>query len=598
MRPSGSVSRTLFIARWVLVAVLAHVTTAAGSEQAYDLIIRNGRVLDGSGNPAYVADIALTGDRIAAIGDLAGVRADRTIDATGLYVVPGFIDLHSHADRGLVSDEVEMRRAVNLVAQGITTVVGAPDGSNQRPSIDEEIAAFESCGIALNVAPMIGHSTVRSLVMGADYARAATPQEIARMQELVRNAMERGAWGLSAGLEYRIGRFSRPEEVVALAKMVAPYDGFYIAHQRSEIALPLWQLPSTVSGLPVDGTRALAETIDIARETGIRVVASHAKAAGTVSWGTSTHQVRMVDEARAKGLNVYFDQYVYTSAGNNALWNRLPMWAFAPARYDRAAGNDDPELARGGLLKKHRENLLRVLRSPAQRALLDEDIAWLVHQQGGPERLIVVDYPDATLIGRTVAAVAAERNVDYKELLIDLALKGYDRPGGVLIRGHAMDDGDVVTFMKQEYTATSSDAEIIRPGVIATGKNPRAAGAFVRKLAHYVKDREVITLPFAIRAATSLPAHIIGLQDRGQLRPGSFADIVVFDLKSLRDNATVLDPAAMSTGIEYVLINGVLVVEQAVPRGALPGRVLRRDGARGLDLKTSGARSNQPGRDH
>ncbi|MBL8268150.1 N-acyl-D-amino-acid deacylase family protein, partial [Steroidobacter sp.] len=430
--------------RAVGVAVLAALSMQ--SSLAYDLVIRQGKILDGGGNPAYVADVAVTGDRIVAIGALGSAPAKRTIDANGLYIVPGFIDLHSHADRGLVSDDVEMRRAVNLITQGITTVVGGPDGGNQRPTIAEELAAFQAHAGTLNLVPMIGHSTVRSQVMGKDYARPATPQEVARMQAIVRDGMERGAWGLSAGLEYRIGRFSRPDEVVALAKMVAPFDGFYIAHQRSEIALPFWRLPSIATGLPIDGTRALAETINIAREAKIRVVASHAKAGGTVSWGTGTNQVRMVNEARAQGLNVYFDQYVYTSAGNNALWNRLPMWAYAPAGYNRNEGNDDPALGESGALKQHRENLRKHLSSPQQRALLEEDIAWLAHQQGGPERLVVLDYPDKSLVGRTVADLARERQIDYRALLIDLALQGYDRPGGVLIRGHAMEDTDIVTF--------------------------------------------------------------------------------------------------------------------------------------------------------
>ena len=225
----------------LLAAALLSAPSPA-SAQDYDVIIRGGRVIDGTGNDWFRADIAINGDRIVRIGRMPGATARRVIDATGMYVSPGFIDLHSHADRAMTSIYLEPRRARSLNSQGLTTVIGGPDGRNAGWPITSEMEALQSRGHAMNFVPMVGHTTVRSVVMGSDYERPATDDEIARMQELVRRGMEAGAWGLGAGIEYRPARFSTPDEVVALASVVAPYDGFYVAHQRSEAIMPLWQL--------------------------------------------------------------------------------------------------------------------------------------------------------------------------------------------------------------------------------------------------------------------------------------------------------------------------------------------------------------------
>lgn len=254
-------------------------SASAEQSQGFDILIRGGRVLDGTGNPDFRADVGIRADRIAAVGNLSGADARRVVDATGLFVAPGFIDLHSHAGGALASDRVEARRAYSLVHQGLTTIIGAADGSNARWPLSDEAAAYQRMGIAMNVALMVGHGTVRAQVMRDDYEREATAEEIARMKALVREALEEGAWGLFAGLEYRPGRFSSREEVLELARVVAEYGGFYIAHQRSEATLPMWQLPSApMDRRAVDRLQALEETIDIARQTGIPVVGSHQKA--------------------------------------------------------------------------------------------------------------------------------------------------------------------------------------------------------------------------------------------------------------------------------------------------------------------------------
>lgn len=243
--------------------------------RAFDILIRGGLVLDGTGNPAFRADVGIVGDRIASVGRLSDLAAARTIDARGLHVAPGFIDMHSHADRSFADTLIEGRRARNLVMQGITTSVFGSDGRNPTWPISREMELYRSLGVATNVVPMVGHGTVRRLVMGDDYERTATDLETERMAALVRLGMEEGAWGLGAGPEYRPGRFSATEEIVLLAKVVAEYDGFYYAHQRSQSPLPLWQLPSQVNDRPLTGTDGMRETIEIGRASGVRAVGSH-----------------------------------------------------------------------------------------------------------------------------------------------------------------------------------------------------------------------------------------------------------------------------------------------------------------------------------
>ncbi len=565
---------------------------ASATAQEFDMLIRNGRILDGSGNPDFQADIGIRGDRIVAIGRLPSASAARTIDAAGLFISPGFIDVHSHADGSLASDNVEARRAHNLIAQGITTVVGGADGRNARWPVAAEKAAYEKLGIGQNVVLMVGHGTVRQQVMGDDYEREATPDEVARMQAMVRQGMEEGAWGLGAGPEYRPGRFSAPEEIVALARVVADYNGFYFAHQRSEAALPMWQLASIVDGKPVDGLQALEETINIARETGIRVVASHIKTRGRASWGRSHGDVQLINEARAEGLQVYADQYPYNTGGGPR--EMMPSWAFAPSNYDRRGGQDDPRLRDSGFeasnfdearrtgprgSDRRLENLRRNLADPATRKLIEQDIEYLVKYWSGPLTHIIMAAPDPELIGKSLAEVARTRGENYVETVIHYTLAAAEsRPGGrFTMRVSSMNELDVENYMRQDWTATSSDAGIDDPSRPSpAGMHPRLYGAFVRKIAEYVKDRGIITLPFAVRAGTGLPAQIIGLQDRGYVIEGFKADIVIFDFDSLQDRATAMQPNLYSEGIRYVIVNGQMSVDNGQLTGALPGVVIDR----------------------
>lgn len=568
----------------VVLAIALPVVLAArpleAQGAAFDVVILNARVLDGSGNPDFRADVGIRGDRIIAIGKLAGMAARRTIDAAGLYLSPGFIDIHSHADAGLASNDIAARSAPNLVSQGITTVTGAPDGRNQIWPISAEIAAFKKMGIGLNIYPMVGHGTVRGAVMGNDYERHATPAEIEKMRALVREGMQEGAWGLSAGLEYRPGRFSTPDEVVALAKEVAPYVGFYIAHQRSEAQLPsVWEVPSMVHGVPVDGVRALEETIAIAAETGIPVVGSHIKAQGLSSFGRSAIDVQLVDRARTHGLQVYLDQYPYDSYGGGASL-LIPRWALADDTTLASEGLDSPRLRHPGVLVHARANLRRTLADSTRRHMLEEDMAFLIDADGGADRILILDSPDSAQDGKFLSDIAAARHESSIQTVIHFALTGYEKvPEGVYMRNRAMNEPDIERYMQQTYTATSTDAgiDVVKPGEGSQrGLHPRFYGSFPRKIARYVRDRQVISLPAAIRAATGLPAQIVGLPDRGYIKEGYKADIVLFNLDSLNDRATYLEPRQFSEGIAYVLENGQFTVDHGKLTGALPGVVLNR----------------------
>ena len=551
------------------------------SSQEYDVLIRNGRVIDGTGNPWFAADIAIAGDRIVRIGRLGDATARRVVDAAGMYVSPGFIDLHSHADRAMTSEHLEARRAKSLNSQGLTTVIGGPDGRNQVWPLSAEIAALRELGHAMNFVPMVGHSTVRAEVMSNDYWRAATEDEIARMQALVREGMEAGAWGLGAGVEYRPARYSTPEEVIALAEAVAPYDGFYVAHQRSEAAMPLWELPSTVTDWPVDGNQGLAETVNVARETGIRVVASHHKARGRSSFGRSGQDTLVVNRAREEGLQVYLDVYPYETFGGGAR-PMIPRWSLVHDTLDTSGGRDSPVYSRPGVFDDARAHLERRWADPELRALIARDIEWIVDHNGGPDRVIVVGYPDSTWVGRSLEELGRRLDVSYEEVVVHMALNGYPEVlGGAWTRGYGIHDADVINYYRQDYTATASDAAVsgvegVPEFASRPGAHPRHFGAFTRKIARYVKDLKAITLPFAIRSMTGLPARIIGLEDRGFLREGYKADLVVFDLERLRDRATVLEPDLFSEGVDYVMVNGVFTVDGGEFTDELPGEVILR----------------------
>jgi N-acyl-D-amino-acid deacylase len=565
----------LFFFFCLVVLVLASGGLAAQSP-GVDLLVKNGWVVDGTGNPAFRADVAVRGDVIVAMGKLPNVSARRVIDATGLHVAPGFIDMHSHADRELTSDDVEGRKARNLVLQGITTVVVGADGRDILWPISKEIAAYRKPGTALNVVPMVGHGTVRGQVMGRDYERPATAAEIEKMKALVREGMEEGAWGLGAGPEYRPGRFSTTEEIVELAKVVADYDGFYYSHQRSQSPLPRWQWPSILQGWRLTATDGMKETIRIGRESGIRVVGSHIKAKGPSTWGQSSVDISLVEQARAEGVQVYLDQYPYETFGGGPE-DVFPAWGFAPPGTDRSGGQDAPLWRTPGIFANHKENLRKNLDDPKTGPMLRADLEHILDMHGGADRIVVVAFDeDPSLVGKTVGEIAKARGESVLQVLVDFAMTGTEEnPEGALFRPIAGSSFDVENYMKQEFTATGTDAGISL--VTRPGQHPRYYGSYPRKIGYYARDKGVISLAFAIRSSTGLPAQIIGLPDRGYVREGYKADLVVFDYAHIRDRATILEPDLTPEGIDYVLSNGALLVDGGKPTGALAGKVLDRN---------------------
>ena len=549
-------------------ALLALVSLPVGGQsQQYDLIIRNGRVLDGTGNPWFPADIGVRNGRIVAVGSLAGAGATRVIDASGKYVTPGFIDIHSHADdgsspRGGFRDpDPQIRSAPNLVSQGTTTVVVNHDGRSPLP-ISEQRSLLEKNGIGTNALLLVGHGTLRSRVMGQDVRRVATPDEITRMRALLRENLQQGAVGLSAGLEYAPGRWSNTAEVVELARELSAVNGVYISHERSEGSDPLWYVPSQDGPGPVTLLDAVRETIEIGEKTGARVVASHIKAKGANYWGSSAAAISLIERARERGVDVWADQYPYPTSGTDGSTVLIPAWA---VRGDV----DAPAMNRAAALR-------RTLADTALAKLVRSDIAHEIARRGGAPNVVVYDYTDKSLYGKSLADIAALWKLDPVETAIRIQLEGLpDRAGGARMRGFSMHEMDMELIAKQPWVATSTDG-----GIALSSEGPsthaRFYGSFTRKMRHYALDRGAISLEHAIRSSTSLPAQIMRLKDRGQIREGYAADLVIFDLATIRDKATFFEPHQHSEGILYVFVNGVAVVDGTKLTSALPGKVLVR----------------------
>ncbi len=535
----------------------------------FDLLILNGRVLDGTGNPWFTADVGIRAGRIAAIGRLAGQDAGRVSDARGRIVAPGFIDIHSHAadgsgPRGGFRDPDPARRAApNLVSQGVTTVVVNQDGRSPLP-IREQRDHLRANGIGPNAILLVGHGTVRGRVMGSDFRRPATADEVGRMKDLVRQAMAEGAWGLSAGLEYSPGRWSTTDEVVALAAEIVPSRGVYISHERAEGQDPMWYWPSQDPPGPPTLLDAVRETIEIGERTGATVVASHIKAKGLHYWGSSAAAIQLIERARARGVEVWADQYTYPTSGTDGNTVLIPGWATGAGEFGAGAGGR----------RDYPAALRQTLADSATAAMLRRDVAHEIARRGGADRVVVFDYPDSTVIGKSVADVASRRGLSPIEAAIALALDGNpNRPGGGRMRGFSMSEVDMEAFAAKEWVATASDAGIALPAD-GPGTHARFYGTFPRKIRYYALERGVLSLPDAVRSMTSLPAQILGLRDRGLLREGNWADVVVFDLDRIRDVATFSQPHQYAEGIEYVLVNGELVVDAGRRTGRLVGRVL------------------------
>jgi N-acyl-D-amino-acid deacylase len=533
---------------------------AATPLEPFDLLLVGGQVLDGTGNPWFRADVGIRGDRIAAVGNLAGAPARRVLDVTGHMVAPGFIDIHSHADRRLADPDARARAAPSLVAQGVTTVVINQDGRSPWP-IRDQVAELRRLGHGPNAVVLVGHGEVRGRAMTADVERPATPDEVARMQALVREAMADGAWGISAGLEYAPGRWSVTDEVVQVVGAVAEGGGIFVSHQRAEGPDPMWYWPSQEAEAPPNLIDAVLETIEVAERTGVPSVASHVKAKGAHYWGTSTTIIRLIEEARARGVSIYADQYPYETTGTDGNTVLIPGWAFA--RGARLAGSGEAA-----------DVLAAVLDDPELARAVRTDVAHEIRRRGGADRVVILSNPvDPAMDGLSLAQVADGWRVSPLEATFLLQERGdRSRRGGVRMRGFSLNELDIEAYAPLDWMMTASDGGIGLPedGFV----HARFYGTFPRKIAHYARDRQVLGVAQAVRSATSLPAQVLGMRDRGQVRAGFHADLVVFDLEALQDRSTFFDPHQFPAGMPWVMANGVLLVEDGALTGALPGRVL------------------------
>ncbi len=534
-----------------------------------DLIFAGGRVVDGTGAPWFRADVCVSGDRIAAVGDLARARAPRRIDASSLVVAPGFIDMLGQSEYNVLVDN----RAASKITQGITTEITG-EGSSIAPLNARMIAnnkeSYARYGVtpdwttlegywralararpAINLGTFVGAGGVRDLVIGQE-ERKATPAELEAMEGAVAQAMEEGALGLSTSLQYVPDRFASTEEIVALAKVAARYGGTYITHQRSESDR-------------ID--ESLDEVFRIAREAKIPAQIYHLKTAYQKNWGRMPAVLRRLEQARAQGLDVSADQYPYI-AGENGLDAGLPLWVREGGKDKMIARLQDPSV-----------------RERVKAELLKDDPTWENQYlgSGGPQGVLIVSVVNTALKkyeGKSLERIGKEDGKDPREVLMDLVIADRANTSNVIF---IMSEEDVKTALRHPLVSLGTDSgAVAEDGIFSEEKShPRAWGSAPRILGKYVREEKLLPLEEAIRKMTSLPASRMGLSERGILRPGMAADLVAFDPETVRDRSTFEDPLHYSAGIPYVAVNGQLVVDGGKITAARPGRALKGPGYRG-----------------
>ena len=502
----------------------------------YDLLIKNARIIDGTGAPWYHGDLAVKDGKIAAVGKLSGDAA-QTVDADGLYLAPGFIDIHSHSDDSIIACPT----AESRILQGVTTDVGGNCGGSEAPSktypaMADFLAAVEQARPSINSATLVGHGTLRKAVMG--YSREAAHEgQIAEMQALAAKAMEDGAFGISTGLIYPPGCYADTNELAKVVSAVAPYGGYYATHMRNE---------------SFDVVKSVEEALRVAKEAGVRLQISHHKVTHKADWRVSCKTtVAMIARARRQGLDVCCDQYPYRASATSMSSN-VPAWAFE-----------------GGV-----EAMLNRLRDPETRAVLREQ-SNASHE--GRWCDIYVAYVQTEknrwTVGKSITEIAeALGGKDPADTCFDLVLDESNHVGEI---NFGMCEEDIEYIMSQPFVMPGSDGEAMP--LTAPGKpHPRNFGTFVRVLAHYCRDRALFPLETAVQKMTALPASRLGLADRGVLKAGMWADLVLFDLEKLKDDPDFLDPQQACGGIRRVYVNGVLTALDGKHTGARAGQVLRK----------------------
>ena len=517
-------ARSPGVVRAAAFALACAAASPAGAQapQRLDLIIRNGVVVDGSGGPRRIADIGVRGDRIVVVGDARRMRARRVIDARGYVVAPGFIDPHTHSLSDLRADEQARRRALNHLTQGVTTILVGNDGDGPY-TVSEQRGRLERLGVGVNIGSFVGFGAVREAVVG-EADRAPSAEELARMRTLVAQGMCEGAFGLSSGLYYAPQSFAEADEVIALALEAAVRGGLYETHLRSE---------SAGGGL----LEAVEEALSIAREAGLPLHIAHIKAAGPNTGGASARVIAMVEAARARGQRVTADQYPWTASGTRVSNALMPRWT--------QDGGDAAMRAR--------------LADPALADRLRQEIGENIRRRGGAEALLITSGPHR---GMRLNEAAAALGVEPPEAARQIAISGDAR-----LASFSMQEEDVRAFMRQPWVVTASDAT---PG------HPRRFGTFSMKFARYVRDEAALTPEEFVHRSAGLTAEIFGMEQRGLLREGYFADIVVFDPNAFAAQATYEEPERFSVGVAYVLVNGTLAIDRGEATGALAGRAMAR----------------------
>jgi N-acyl-D-amino-acid deacylase len=531
------------------------------SEQQFDIIIRNGMVYDGSGRPPVKADVAIRGDRIAAVGNLSHADAKTIVDAKGLAVAPGFINMLSHSETSWLVDD----RSLSELREGVTTQIFgessmgplSPEMKIRRTSaqgdlkfqiewttLAEYLNYLQKRGISQNVASFIGAPTIREYVIGlAD--KPPTPAQLDQMRELVRREMEAGALGITTALIYPPAFFAKTDELIELCKVAAKYQGKYTAHIRSEGAQLI---------------EAVQETIRISREAGLPAEIYHLKASGEANWPKMDQVISMIEEARRQGVKITADMYTYP-AGGTGLDASLPPWVFDGGREAAYKRLQDPAT---------RQKIAEAVRTPTNEW---ENLYLL---SGSPDRILLASFRNddlKPLTGKTLAEVAKMRGKDPIETIMDLLLEDQSRIGTIYF---LMNEDNIKKQIRQTWVSFGSDAaSIAAEGVfLKSSTHPRTYGNFARLLGKYVREEKVISLTEAVRRLTSLPAANLGLNHRGLLQKDMFADVVIFDPQTIADRATFDNPHQYSVGVRDVFVNGVQVLKDGDHTGAKPGRAL------------------------
>ncbi len=500
----------------------------------YDIVISNGQVYDGSVNSAVFADIGIKDSVIIKIGDLSKSKTNRVIDAKGLAVAPGFIDVHAHLEPIL-----ELSNCESHIRQGVTTSLGGPDGSSPWP-FGKYLGTLEQVGVGMNVAYLIGHNTVRRNVMNLDN-RAPTKGELEQMKTQISQAMDEGAFGISTGLKYLPGSFSKIDEVIELSKVAALKNGIYTSHLRDE-------------GLGIFD--AVNEAITISEKANIPVVLTHHKVIGKPMWGKSSETLALVDSARVAGLNIMIDQYPY-NASYTGISVLIPSWA-------RAGGN---------------KAFIERVANPKLRDSIKTGIIFNILNDRGGDDLDRIQFAKVSwmpeLEGKTLKYWCELKGLDSTiengaNLVIEAQVNG-----GASCVFHAMDESDVENILKHPQTMVASDGRLVKPG--DGHPHPRWYGTFPRVLGHYVREKGVLSLSEAIYKMTALPAKNLGLKDRGVLKENMMADIVLFNPETIIDKGTFETPHQYPEGIFYVIINGQIVIDNQEFKNIKAGKVLRKN---------------------